>query len=66
MLQNWWRKKPFVEVDAAYLDACEATVHFLITPQTAIPEVFDVNASDHVEVELLDAGECEEELEDAA
>ena len=56
LLQNWWRKKPFVEVDAAYLEACGATIRAVKTPQTAMGQ-FPTNAYQHVEAELFDA--CE-------
>jgi hypothetical protein len=36
LLQNWWNSKPFVEVDAQYLESCGAVIHFVKTPQHAM------------------------------
>jgi hypothetical protein len=49
-------EKPFVEVDAAYLKACDAIIHFVETPQTQIGK-FSTNLHDHVECEMLDSPE---------
>jgi hypothetical protein len=56
LLQNWWKNKPFVEVDAQYLESCGAIIHFVKTPQPDMG-AFPVNLHDHVECELLDAPE---------
>jgi hypothetical protein len=32
LLQNWWRSKPYVEVDGKYLRSSLATVHFMTKP----------------------------------
>jgi hypothetical protein len=29
LLQNWWKKKPYIEVDVDYLLSSKATVHFI-------------------------------------
>jgi len=43
LLQNWWRKKQFVEVDEAYFNSCnECDVVFVATPQKYFPAAFDV------------------------
>ena len=34
LLQNWWKNKPFVEVDSKYLASFGDTVYFVVTPQT--------------------------------
>ena len=56
LLQNWWKKKPFVEVDADYLTSCGAIVHFVLTKQTNMGQ-FPTNSFDHVECEMLDVQE---------
>jgi hypothetical protein len=56
LIQNWWKKKLFVEVDVAYLSSCKAIVHFVKTPQTQMGQ-FITNMHDHVECEMLDAPE---------
>jgi hypothetical protein len=56
LLQNWWKFKVFVEVDAKYLKTCGAMFHFVETPQHGMGS-FPVNLHDHVECELLDAPE---------
>ena len=33
LLQNWWVKKQFIEVDETYLKHCSATLSFVETPQ---------------------------------
>ena len=39
-----WLHKQFVEVSPSYLDACGATVYFIKTPQTRVPEGFSRHA----------------------
>lgn len=56
LIQNWWNKKPFVEVDTAYLKSCDAIIHFVETAQTTIGQ-YATNMHDHVECEMLDAPE---------
>jgi hypothetical protein len=52
LLQNWWEQKQFVEVSAAYLKASRATVTFVETPQTAIPEEYAVTFAKFAETEV--------------
>ena len=33
LLQNWWKTKPYIEVDADYLKNVDSTIHFLTVPQ---------------------------------
>jgi hypothetical protein len=40
LLQNWWKRKQFVEVSETYLKACNALVYFVKTPQMKIPTKF--------------------------
>ena len=56
LVQNWWKKKAFVEMDGEYLSACGAVVNFVQTQQTAMG-AYPNNAHDHVECEMLDAQE---------
>ncbi|KAI3650455.1 hypothetical protein MP228_003936 [Amoeboaphelidium protococcarum] len=56
LLQNWWKRKALVEVDAECLQSCFASITFVQTPQTSIGS-FPTNASEHVECEMLDAQE---------
>jgi hypothetical protein len=56
LVQNWWKKKAFVEMDDEYLSACGALVNFVQTQQTAMG-AYPTNAHDHVECEMLDAQE---------
>lgn len=35
-----WIRKQYVEVSESYLEACGATVYFVETPQTHIPDGF--------------------------
>jgi hypothetical protein len=56
LLQNWWKTKPFIEVDADYLESCGAIAHFMKTVQDRMGE-FPTNSHDHVECEMLDAEE---------
>ncbi|KAI3654908.1 hypothetical protein MP228_000288 [Amoeboaphelidium protococcarum] len=36
LLQNWWKRKALVEVDAECLQSCFASITFVQTPQTSI------------------------------
>jgi hypothetical protein len=56
LLQNWWKMKPFVEVDQSYLELSSAIIHFVKSPQSKMGE-FSSNFYDHVECELLDSPE---------
>jgi hypothetical protein len=45
LLQNWWKSKPYVEVDAEYLESSEAILRFIKEPQMEMgdyPSNFDV------------------------
>ena len=53
LLQNWWKEKPFAEVDVAYLDQCKAGINFVTSEQTAIPTRFEQGTARHVEFELM-------------
>ena len=52
LVQNWWRQKPFIEVDTAYLTSTKAQLNFALTPQPTIPEHFPTSDASHVELEL--------------
>jgi hypothetical protein len=42
LLQNWWEKKQFVEVDEGYYNACMGELaHYVITKQPRIPRNLD-------------------------
>eukprot|EP00051_Salpingoeca_urceolata_P008209 m.104233 g.104233 ORF g.104233 m.104233 type:complete len:331 (+) comp15634_c0_seq1:345-1337(+) len=63
LLQNWWGQKQFVEVDEEYMKRCGATVYFIETPQTGIPEQLPTNTGHFFETEATDkpervCGEC--------
>ena len=51
LLQNWWKNKQFVEVDAEYLKQCGVTMYFVETPQTCIPDIFPTTAAKYAEVD---------------
>jgi len=57
LLQNWWKKKQFVEVDESYLKGSGATVYFIETPQTRVPPYFSTHAGHFFELEALDKPE---------
>ena len=61
LIQNWWSRKPFVEVDAQYLASSSAMLTFVPTPQPRIPESFAVNDAAHVELEMDVAEQAEPE-----
>jgi len=50
-------KKQFIEVDEFYLNNSGATVYFVKTPQTFIPEYFSKQFGVFFEAELLDKKE---------
>jgi len=56
LLQNWWKGKQFIEVDADYMESCGATVSFIETRQTKIPTTFMQTHSVFAENEM-DKGE---------
>ena len=33
LLQNWWKEKPYFEVDAEYFESAGATIHFVAVKQ---------------------------------
>jgi hypothetical protein len=57
LLQNWWKKKQFVEVDASYLEKSGASVWFIKTPQTGVPKDFAVNYANFYELEAINKEE---------
>eukprot|EP01126_Amoeba_proteus_P040048 TRINITY_DN4251_c0_g1_i10.p1 TRINITY_DN4251_c0_g1~~TRINITY_DN4251_c0_g1_i10.p1 ORF type:complete len:273 (-),score=34.03 TRINITY_DN4251_c0_g1_i10:182-1000(-) len=57
LLQNWWHKKQFVEVDKDYLVGSTAFITFIQTPQTKIPESFAINHGKYFESEAIDKPE---------
>ncbi|KAI9330850.1 hypothetical protein BDR26DRAFT_922364 [Obelidium mucronatum] len=57
LMQNWWKKKAYVEVDAEYLLRSEATIHFIKEKQLKMGE-FPTSFEQLVECENgLDASE---------
>ena len=63
LLQNWWRKKQFVQVSAEYLEACEAKLTFFKEKQTRslYPSV-----STHFAEATIDDGYEEQEDDDGS
>lgn len=57
LLQNWWKSKQFIEVDAVYLKACSAFVTFVTTRQTDIPASFVTGFGKYWELEAVDKSE---------
>jgi hypothetical protein len=57
LLQNWWQKKQFVEVDEEYLKHSGAIVTFIETPQTHIPDNFSIHYGKFYELEGVDKPE---------
>jgi len=57
LLQNWWKKKQFVEVDEEYLEECSPTLFYVKTPQESIPKKFPTNFAKFAENENLDKQE---------
>jgi predicted RNA-binding protein len=49
LLQNWWQRKLFVEVNARYLRACGAILTFCTTRHEAILGGHKMNLNSHVE-----------------
>jgi len=54
LLQNWWVRKQFVEVDAEYLEGCEAQIHFVRTPQGGFREELPQAAGMYAETDMID------------
>jgi len=40
LVQNWWRKKQFVQISVTYMKHCMPAIYFVKTPQTKIPNQF--------------------------
>ena len=43
LLQNWWKRKPFVEVSAEYLAVCQPTFYFCKKAITTMPKGVAIN-----------------------
>jgi hypothetical protein len=57
LLQNWWKSKPYLEVDVAYLLSSKATIHFIKEPQLQMGD-YPTNLETLVECESgIDASE---------
>lgn len=56
LLQNWWKEKQFVEIDAEYLMRSGASIYFIKTPHAKIPN-FSVHFGTVFELELIDKPE---------
>ena len=57
LLQNWWKSKPYVEVDVDYLLSSEATIHFIKEKQLKMGD-YPTNLQALVECESgMDASE---------
>ncbi|CAE7220362.1 unnamed protein product [Symbiodinium necroappetens] len=52
LLQSWWSDKSFIEVDADYLAAQQASLVFVQAEQPDIPAQFSRNSARHVELEM--------------
>ncbi|CAE7796968.1 unnamed protein product [Symbiodinium sp. KB8] len=52
LLQSWWSDKSFIEVDADYLAAQQASLVFVQAEQPDIPAQFSTNSARHVELEM--------------
>ena len=53
LLQNWWKKMQFAEVDQIYLKKCEPILFYVETPQFKIPEKFSTDIVRYAENENL-------------
>jgi len=49
LLQNWWPKKQFIEVDELYLKNCKPALFYVETPQYEIPTQFQTNSFRYAE-----------------
>jgi hypothetical protein len=57
LLQNWWKKKPYIEVDVDYLLSSKAAVHFIKKTQSGMGD-YPTNHESLVECEAgIDASE---------
>jgi hypothetical protein len=59
LLQNWWRRCQFVEVDLMYLKECTPHIFFVGTPQESIPSNFPAAANLYDETSFVDKPESE-------
>jgi hypothetical protein len=59
LLQNWWRRCQFVEVDSEYLQACNPRIYFVETPQESIPPNWPAVANLYDETSFVDKPESE-------
>ena len=49
LLQNWWKKKQFIQVSVDYLTACLPAIYFVKTAQTEIPFRFPAKLANFCE-----------------
>ena len=49
LIQNWWKEKPYIEVDRDYLRCVGTTINFIDTLPTEIPKLFGTNDMQQVE-----------------
>jgi hypothetical protein len=54
LLQNWWKRKQFVEVSDTYLSACDARIAFVRTPQTGLSDLLQSRYTVYAETMDLD------------
>eukprot|EP01125_Pyxidicula_operculata_P006549 TRINITY_DN2261_c0_g1_i4.p1 TRINITY_DN2261_c0_g1~~TRINITY_DN2261_c0_g1_i4.p1 ORF type:complete len:329 (+),score=32.76 TRINITY_DN2261_c0_g1_i4:103-1089(+) len=54
LLQNWWKKKQFVEIDDEYLRLSGADIYFIETPQTCVPRNYSQQTGKFIEPERID------------
>jgi hypothetical protein len=59
MVQNWWRKKQFVQVSVSYMLDCMPLLYFVRTPQTEIAERYPVVYGGYAESGGVDAEDRE-------
>ena len=59
LLQNWWRRCQFVEVDLMYLKECSPRIFFVETPQGSIPSTLPAAANLYDETWFVDKPEAE-------
>ena len=60
MLQNWWRRKQFVQVSTSYLADCFPLIYFVRTPQTEIDKRYPVVYGGYAESGGVDAEDCKD------
>lgn len=62
LIQNFWQKKPFLEVSANYLDICSANSFRFIHPElvtSLVSTITDDQMNDYEIAECVDGGDCE-------